>query len=138
MRIRWPRMSLLDGQRAFVTGGASGIGAATCRRIAAEGARVAVVDVAEAGARAVADEIDGVAYAVDVTDFEAMRDAARDAHDQLGGLTLLFNNAGGSSMSEIHDWELAEWHRIVTLNLTGVFHGFKAVAPLIRESGGGA
>ena len=41
-------------------------------------------------------------------------------------------------MAAIHDWELAEWQRIVTLNLTGVFHGFKAVAPLILESGGGA
>jgi len=131
-------VGLLDGQRAFVTGGASGIGAATCRRMAAEGARVAVVDVDEDRARDVANQVDGIAYGVDVTDFDAMHDAARGAHEQLGGLTLLFNNAGGSSMAEIHEWELAEWHRIVTLNLTGVFHGFKAVAPLIRESGGGA
>ena len=131
-------MGLLDGQRAFVTGGASGIGAATCRRMAAEGARVAVVDLDDERARQVADEIDGVAFAVDVTDFSAMTDAARKAHEQLGGLTLLFNNAGGSSMAEIHQWELSEWQRIVDLNLTGVFHGFKAVAPMILESGGGA
>ena len=131
-------MGLLDGQRAFVTGGASGIGAATCRRMAAEGARVAVVDLNEAQAREIATEIDGVAYGVDVTDFEALNAAALDAHAQLGGLTLLYNNAGGSSMSEIHNWDLAEWQRIVTLNLTGVFHGFKAVAPLIVQSGGGA
>src|SRR5262245_4135993 len=131
-------MGLLDGQRAFVTGGASGIGAATCRRMAAEGARVAVVDIDKERARAVAGEIDGIALAVDVTDFDALRDAARSAHEQLGGLTLLFNNAGGSSMAEIHQWELSEWQRIVDLNLTGVFHGFKAVAPLIQESGGGA
>jgi NAD(P)-dependent dehydrogenase (short-subunit alcohol dehydrogenase family) len=131
-------MRLLDGQRAFVTGGASGIGAATCRRMTAEGARVAVVDVDDVRAREVAGEIDGIPYAVDVTDFEAMRGAARDAHERLGGLTLLFNNAGGSSMAEIHQWELSEWQRIVDLNLTGVFHGFKAVAPLILESGGGA
>src|SRR5262245_26884267 len=102
-------MGLLDGQRAFVTGGASGIGAATCRRMAAEGARVAVVDLDQERAEEVAAEIDGVAYAVDVTDFDAMREAARDAHQRLGGLTLLFNNAGGSSMAEIHEWELAEW-----------------------------
>jgi NAD(P)-dependent dehydrogenase (short-subunit alcohol dehydrogenase family) len=131
-------MGLLDGQRAFVTGGASGIGAATCRRMAAEGARVAVVDLDLERARQVAGEIDGVAFGVDVTDFDAMRDAARAAHDQLGGLTLLFNNAGGSSMAEIHNWELSEWQRIVELNLTGVFHGFKAVAPLILDAGGGA
>src|SRR3954468_18609230 len=131
-------MGLLDGHRALITGGASGIGAATCRRMAAEGARVAVVDLDKDRADEVARSIDGIAYAVDVTDFDALNGAARDAHAQLGGLTLLFNNAGGSSMAAIHEWELAEWQRIVTLNLTGVFHGFKAVAPLILDSGGGA
>ena len=131
-------MGLLNGQRAFVTGGASGIGAATCRRMAAEGARVAVVDVDRERAAAVADEVDGLACTVDVTDFDALQAAARDAHAQLGGLTLLFNNAGGSSMAQLHDWDLAEWDRIVRLNLTGVFNGFKAVAPLILETGGGA
>jgi NAD(P)-dependent dehydrogenase (short-subunit alcohol dehydrogenase family) len=131
-------MGLLDGQRAFVTGGASGIGAATCRRMAAEGAHVAVVDVDEARAKEVAQSIDGVAYGVDVTDFDALAGAAAEANEALGGLTLLFNNAGGSSMAAVHDYELDEWQRIVTLNLTGVFHGFKAVAPLIVKSGGGA
>ena len=133
-----PRVGLLDGQRAFVTGGASGIGAATCRRMAAEGARVAVVDVDAERADEVARAVDGIAYPVDVTDFAALHAAALAAHEELGGLTLLFNNAGGSSMAAIHEWDLAEWQRIVTLNLTGVFHGFKAVAPLIVESGGGA
>jgi NAD(P)-dependent dehydrogenase (short-subunit alcohol dehydrogenase family) len=131
-------MGLLNGQRAFVTGGASGIGATTCRRMAAEGARVAVVDIDESRAQEVARSIDGIAYGVDVTDFDAVARAAGDANAQLGGLTLLFNNAGGSSMAAVHDYELDEWQRIVTLNLTGVFHGFKAVAPLIVQSGGGA
>jgi NAD(P)-dependent dehydrogenase (short-subunit alcohol dehydrogenase family) len=131
-------MGLLDGQRAFVTGGASGIGAATCRRMAAEGARVAVVDIDAERAAEVAGPINGIALGVDVTDYDAMHAAALDANEQLGGLTLLFNNAGGSSLAAIHDWDLAEWQRIVTLNLTGVFHGFKAVAPLILASGGGA
>ena len=54
---------------------------------------------------------------------------------RLGGLTVLFNNAGGSSMAAVHDYALDEWQRIVTLNLTGVFHGFKAVAPLIVQVG---
>src|SRR5690242_21803397 len=79
-------MGLLEGQRAFVTGGASGIGAATCRRMAAEGARVAVVDLNRESADEVARSIDGIAYAADVTDFEALDSAARDAHAQLGGL----------------------------------------------------
>ena len=131
-------MALLDGKAAFVTGGGSGIGAATCRRFAAEGARVAVVDINGDAAKAVASEIDGIAYAVDVTEYEAVADAARDADEQLGGLTTVFNNAGGSNLSPIHDYDVAEWTRIVTLNLTGVFHGFKATAPLLLANGGGA
>jgi len=131
-------MGCLNGHRAIVTGGGSGIGAETCRRMAAEGARVAVVDLNGVNAQAVAGEIDGHAYAVDVTDYDALAVAMSDASDWMGGLTLLFNNAGGSTLSPVHDFDLAEWNRIVTLNLTGVFHGFKAGAPLILASGGGA
>jgi len=131
-------MGMLDGKAAFVTGGGSGIGAATCRRFAAEGARVAVVDVNGDTAKAVASDIDGIAYAVDVTEYDALADAARDANERLGGLGAVFNNAGGSNLSPIHDYDVAEWTRIVTLNLTGVFHGFKATAPLLLEHGGGA
>jgi NAD(P)-dependent dehydrogenase (short-subunit alcohol dehydrogenase family) len=131
-------MGLLDGQRAFVTGGASGIGEATCRHMAKQGAQVAVVDIDESRARELARSIDGIAYTVDVTDFDAFASAAADANDRLAGITLLFNNAGGSSLAALHEWSLDEWQRIVTLNLTGVFHGFKAVAPLIMQSGGGA
>jgi NAD(P)-dependent dehydrogenase (short-subunit alcohol dehydrogenase family) len=131
-------MGLLDGQRAVVTGGGSGIGRATCRRMAAEGARVAVLDLNGESAQAVADEIDGVAYTVDVTDYPALERAIRDAAERLGGLTTLYNNAGASTMSAIHGWDPAEWSRIVELNLTGVFHGMKAGAPLILEAGGGS
>jgi len=131
-------MGLLEGQRAAVTGGASGIGRATCRRMAAEGARVAVLDVDGEGAAAVASEIGGVAYPVDVTSYEDVERTLRDAADELGGLTTLYNNAGVGTMSAIHDMTPAEWNRVVGVNLTGVFHGFKAGVPLILESGGGS
>ena len=131
-------MGLLDGQRAVVTGGGSGIGAATCRRMAAEGAAVAVVDLDGDAATAVAREIDGHPYTADVTDYAELESAMRDAHDRLGGLTALFNNAGGSNMAPVHDWELEEWDRIVRLNLTGVFHGMKAAAPLMLAGPGGS
>ena len=131
-------MALLDGQRAVVTRGGSGIGRATCRRMAAEGARVAVLDVNGEAAAAVAAEIGGVAHTVDVTDYEAVERAVTTAADQLGGLTTLFNNAGASTMAPIHGWDPAEWARIVQLNLTGVFHGMKAGAPLILDAGGGS
>jgi NAD(P)-dependent dehydrogenase (short-subunit alcohol dehydrogenase family) len=131
-------MGLLDGHRAIVTGGGSGIGAQTCRRMAAEGAQVAVLDLDGDNADAVAKEIDGIAYAVDVTDFDALSAAVTDAAQRMRGLSLLYNNAGGSTLAPLHDYEVAEWRRIVDLNLTGVFHGFKAAAPLILSGGGGA
>jgi NAD(P)-dependent dehydrogenase (short-subunit alcohol dehydrogenase family) len=106
--------------------------------MAAEGARVAVVDINGDAAHAVADEIGGIAYSVDVTNYDALEQAVLDAAARLDGLALLFNNAGGSNLSPIHRWPLDEWNRIVTLNLTGVFHGIRAAAPVILDTGGGS
>jgi NAD(P)-dependent dehydrogenase (short-subunit alcohol dehydrogenase family) len=131
-------MGLLSGHCAVVTGGGSGIGAETCRRMAAEGAQVSVLDLDGDRAESVAKEVDGFAFAVDVTDFDALSTAMHDAAAKMRGLSLLYNNAGGSTLSPIHDFDVAEWRRIVDLNLTGVFHGFKAGAPLIKANGGGA
>ena len=131
-------MGLLEDQRIVVTGGGSGIGRAACRRMAAEGARVAVLDIDGDSAEAVADEIHGIAHTADVTDYESLEHAIRDAAKELGGLDALFNNAGGSFSSHVHEWPLEEWHRLVNLNLTGVFHGFKAAVPLMLEGGGGS
>src|SRR5436190_19279469 len=89
-------MGLLNGHRAVVTGGGSGIGAETCRRMAAEGAQVAVLDLNADHADAVAKEIDGLAYGVDVTDFDALSAAILDASERMRGISLLYNNAGGS------------------------------------------
>jgi NAD(P)-dependent dehydrogenase (short-subunit alcohol dehydrogenase family) len=127
-------MGLLDGCRALVTGGGSGIGAATCRRMSAEGASVAVLDIDGDAAAKVAADIGGISYEADVTDYEALDAACRDAATRLDGLTTLYNNAGSSSMAGVHQWDLAEWDRIVRLNLTGVFHGFRAAVPLMLET----
>jgi NAD(P)-dependent dehydrogenase (short-subunit alcohol dehydrogenase family) len=131
-------MGLLDGQRAIVTGGGSGIGKATCERMAAEGASVAVLDVNGDAAEAVAGTIEGIAYAVDVTDAAALDTAIRDAAGRLGGVSTLFNNAGGSNMAPVHGWDPEEWDRIVRLNLTGVFLGIRSAAPLMLDGGGGS
>ena len=131
-------MGLLNGHRAVVTGGGSGIGRATCRRMAAEGAAVSVLDLNTESAERVAKEIGGHAYGVDVTDYAALDEVIRGAADSMGGLSLLFNNAGGGGIAQIHDYTVEEWRRIVDLNLAGVFHGFKAAAPLILGNGGGA
>jgi NAD(P)-dependent dehydrogenase (short-subunit alcohol dehydrogenase family) len=131
-------VGLLDGQRAIVTGGGSGIGRATCRRMCEEGARVAVVDLNGDAAEQVAKEVDGIAYAVDVTDYDALRHAVDDAAGQLGGLSTVFNNAGAGSMSQVHDWSIEEWNRLVAINLGGVFHGIKATVPHLLTGGGGS
>ncbi|HEV2310730.1 MAG TPA: SDR family NAD(P)-dependent oxidoreductase [Acidimicrobiia bacterium] len=131
-------MGVLDGARAVVTGGASGIGQATARALHREGASVAVLDLDEAGAATTAKEVDGHGFGVDVTDVAALERAVGHAAEAMGGLSVLFNNAGGSNMAGIHQWDPDEWDRIVRLNLGGVFHGMRVGAPLIVESGGGA
>ena len=131
-------MGLLEGQRAFITGGASGIGRATARMIAAEGARVAVADINGDGAKEVAAEIGGLAFEVDVTDPEMVQAAVRDAADAFGGLTIAFNNAGAGLLANVHEYSAEQWDQVVRLNLTGVFSGMKAAVPVILESGGGS
>jgi len=130
-------VGLLDGHRAVVTGGGSGIGRATCLRMAEEGAQVAVLDRDADAAGAVADEIDAFALAVDVSDAEALDEAVRQAADRLGGLSVMFNNAGIGGMSPLAEWPLDEWDRILRVNLYGVYHGMRAAAPLMLAGGGG-
>jgi NAD(P)-dependent dehydrogenase (short-subunit alcohol dehydrogenase family) len=131
-------MGLLDGQKAVVTGGASGIGRATARRMAQEGASVAVIDVNHDAALEVAAEVGGTGHLADVTDPEAFTAAVDAAAEAMGGLTILFNNAGIGNMSPLHEWSVEEWNRVLAVNLTGVFLGFRAAIPHLRASGGGS
>lgn len=131
-------MGLLDGHAAVVTGGGSGIGRATCRRMAEEGAKVAVFDVDGASAEEVAEEIGGVASAVDVGDPDAMKAAVDAAAAQLGGLSIIYNNAGTSAFNRMHELDPAEWDRVLRVNLTGVWAGVRAAVPHIRAAGGGS
>jgi len=131
-------MGELQGARAMVTGGGSGIGRAVCRRFAEEGAAVAVLDVDAKGAATVAEEVGGVWFEVDVTDPEALRGAVDEAAQQLGGLSILVNNAGGSTMQPLAEWAPEEWDRIVRLNLHGVWHAMRAGIPHLLAGGGGA
>ena len=79
-----------------------------------------------------------MALAVDVTDAEALRARRRRGRGGLGGLSILVNNAGGSTMAGLADWDPEEWDRIVRLNLTGVFNGMRAGVPHLLAGGGGA
>jgi NAD(P)-dependent dehydrogenase (short-subunit alcohol dehydrogenase family) len=131
-------MGLLDGRTAVVTGGGSGIGRATCHRMTEEGARVAVLDVDRESAEVVARDIGGVAYGVDVGDPDALRDAVDAAARELGGLSIMYNNAGTSAFNRLHEYEPAEWERVLGVNLTGVWAGFRAAVPHLLAAGGGS
>jgi NAD(P)-dependent dehydrogenase (short-subunit alcohol dehydrogenase family) len=126
------------GHRAVVTGGGSGIGAATCRLLAAEGARVAVLDRDGDAAAAMAAEIDGRPFTVDVRDGEAVTRAVNDAAEALGGLTDLVNNAGAGMAKPLLDYTDKEWALLVGVNLTGTFNGIRAAAPILLAGGGGS
>ena len=131
-------MGLLEGHRALVTGGGSGIGRATCRRMAEEGARVAVVDVDEESAKLVAADIGGPAYGVDVGEVDAFREVVDRAAAELGGLSVIYNNAGTSAFNRLHELDLSEWDRVLRVNLTGVWAGIRAAVPHLLANGGGS
>lgn len=128
-------MGLVDGHRALVTGGGSGIGRAACVRLAAEGASVAVLDRDAEAAKAVAAEVGGSAFEVDVIDAAAVDAAVQDAAAALGGLSIVFANAGVGDMSAIGDTSEEVWQRVVGVNLTGVFHTVRAALPSLLASG---
>jgi 2-hydroxycyclohexanecarboxyl-CoA dehydrogenase len=113
------------GQTVLVTGGASGIGAASVLRLAAEGATVAVADIDEVGAKEVADEVDGLAVALDVTDLAGVREVVPRVEQELGPLDVLVNNAGGDRFAFFLESTEEDWDRALLLNLRstiGVTH----------------
>jgi 3alpha(or 20beta)-hydroxysteroid dehydrogenase len=125
----------LSGKAVLVTGAARGMGAATARRLVDEGARVLLADVLDDDGKQLADELgDGATFHhLDVTDEDAWVEAIGVAERELGGLDGLVNNAGVLSMSSLEKTELAEYHRLVAVNQTGVLLGMKHAVPLLRR-----
>jgi 2-hydroxycyclohexanecarboxyl-CoA dehydrogenase len=126
----------LEGRTALVTGGASGIGAATARRLAAEGARVAVGDLDLERARDVAGEIDGLATALDVTDTASVARAVAATTETLGPVDVLVNNAGTDRFAFFVNTDEALWDFVLAVNLRGVLACTHAVLPAMHERGG--
>jgi NAD(P)-dependent dehydrogenase (short-subunit alcohol dehydrogenase family) len=125
---------------AVVTGGASGIGRAMCERFAAEGAKVAVADLDQAGAAALARAIDGMFVEVDVTSpaaVEALYDAVAE---RFGGIDVCCNNAGISPPDDdsILDTGIEAWQRVQEVNLTSVYLCCKFGIPHLLARGGGS
>jgi NAD(P)-dependent dehydrogenase (short-subunit alcohol dehydrogenase family) len=127
---------LLAEQRAVITGGAHGIGAATARRFAAHGAAVAIVDIDADAATALAGELGGHAFVADVLDTAALQGAIDAAAEALGGLTILFNNAGFGTAKPIEQYSDDEFHRLVDGSLTSTWAGVRAAVPHLRAGGG--
>jgi NAD(P)-dependent dehydrogenase (short-subunit alcohol dehydrogenase family) len=123
----------LEGRKALVTGGASGIGAAIARRLAAEAAQVTIGDVDEEGARKVATEIGAEAIRLDVTDY----DSVKAGIETTGALDILVNNAGTDEFRFFTDTDPDLWGRLVAVNLGGVFACTHAALPGMQEAGYG-
>jgi NAD(P)-dependent dehydrogenase (short-subunit alcohol dehydrogenase family) len=133
----------LAGRAAVVTGGGSGIGRATARRLAAGGARVCVADIAAENAEAVAKEIgaaggDAFAHTVDVTRPEQNEALAAAVTERFGAIQLVHLNAGIAKGGTILDGSIEDWDSVIAVNLKGVFLGMRALAPRLIAAGGGA
>ncbi|MGW6286093.1 3-oxoacyl-ACP reductase [Streptomyces sp. NPDC055107] len=130
----------LVGRTAVVTGAGSGIGLATVRRLAAEGAHVVCADVDEESGKAAAEEAGGLFVRTDVTDADQVDALFKAAFDAYGSVDIAFNNAGISPPDDdsILDTGLEAWRRVQEVNLTSVYLCCKAAIPYMREQGKGS
>ena len=135
-------MGDLTGKRALITGGASGIGRATALLFAREGAAVAVVDVDQANGQAVVRTIvdDGgqaIFVRCDVTQARDCQRAVQQTVSELGGLDVLFNNAGIIRRASVLETSEEEWDRVMAVNVKSVFLLSKYAIPIMAQAGGG-
>lgn len=130
----------IDGRVAVITGGCSGIGLATARRFAAEGANVVIGDVDTAHGPGIAADLGGMFVKTDVTDKESVDALFKSAKDAYGSVDIAFNNAGISPPDDdsILTTELDAWRRVQEVNLTSVYLCCKAALPYMLEQGKGS
>jgi NAD(P)-dependent dehydrogenase (short-subunit alcohol dehydrogenase family) len=130
----------LSGRVAVVTGGAGGIGLASVRRLASEGARVVVADLDQDAGKRAANEVEGLFVETDVTDPDAVELLFSTAYSEYGSVDIAFNNAGISPPEDnsILDTDLAAWRKVQEVNLTSVYLCCKAVIPYMQRQGRGS
>ena len=114
-------MRTLDGKVALVTGGASGIGRAVCKAMAEAGAKVAVADLLEDDAARTAHEIEGIAVAMNVAEFNAVAAGVRQVEEALGGIDILVNSAGIFNMASIDKITPEDYRRQYDVNVGARF-----------------
>jgi NAD(P)-dependent dehydrogenase (short-subunit alcohol dehydrogenase family) len=129
----------LKDKICVVTGGGSGIGRAIALKFAAHGARVAVADISESAANECAREAGNgaIALRIDVTDEKSMNGMFGAVTNRFGRLDVLVNNAGFGLRADITQTSVEDWHRLLAVNMTGVFFGCKFGIEQMRRSGGG-
>ncbi len=129
----------LKDKRVLITGGASGIGAATAARFLEEGSKVCVLDRDETACKKIRHELPGIAEAIiaDVTDLMQVEAAFADAMRVMDRVDVLINNAGISVRHKFLDITPEEWERVIAVNLTGVFYVAQTAARLMMQQGGG-
>jgi 3-oxoacyl-[acyl-carrier protein] reductase len=131
----------LEGWKAIVTGGASGIGLATARRLLSDGAAVALADVDAVGVDRAVRELAAAGtvhgLTLDVSDWAQVEAGTRAAAQRLGGLDILVTSAGVTHPATAWETTLEDWSRVLAVNLTGTFLCVKAAAPLLIERGRG-
>jgi NAD(P)-dependent dehydrogenase (short-subunit alcohol dehydrogenase family) len=130
----------LAGRSAVITGGASGIGLATARRMAAEGANVVIADIEPTSGLAAASEVGGLFVKVDVTSEEDVRNLYAQTKETYGSVDIAFNNAGISPANDgsILDTGIDAWRRVQEVNLTSVYYCCKYAIPYMQEQGKGS
>jgi 3-oxoacyl-[acyl-carrier protein] reductase/2-hydroxycyclohexanecarboxyl-CoA dehydrogenase len=126
----------LDGRVAVVTGAGRGLGEAIARRLAADGARLAILEMNAAdGERVAADLPSARAYGVDVANLDAMSAAMARVRADFGRLDVLVNNAGITRDRTLKNMSREEWDAVISVNLSGVWNGCKAALPHLLEAG---
>ncbi len=129
----------LEGKTAIVTGAGSGFGAGIARKFADEGAKVMVADINADAARAVADEIGGIAQEVDVSQGDSVGEMARAAMDAFGRIDILVNNAGITHLpAPLEEVSEADFDRVLAVNVKSVYLTAREIVPLMKEAGRGA